>query len=471
MRKILGALASIVLLAFLAVPAASAQTGGATITLLHGIPATPVDVEANGANVFTNFQFGQTQNLSAFAGQTLTGLKVKAAGTSTVAIDAGNVALPATGNYTVLAHLDAAGMPKLSVFSNDTAKIAAGKGRLAVRHAAAAPAVDVRANGAVAFANLTNPNEAKADLATGTLSVDVVPTGAATPVVLGPTNLTVQNGVFTIVYAVGSLSGSTLQLLTQSIGGLGTPAAPATPAGAATIMLLHGIPATNVDVEVDNAVVVPNFKFGQMQNLSALSGTTLKGLKVKVAGTSTVAIDAGDVALPATGNYTVVAHLDAAGAPKLSVFSNDTVVLAAGKGRLTVRHTAAAPAVDIRANGAVAFANLTNPNEAKADLAAGTISADVVPAGASSPVVIGPANLTITSGSSLIVYAVGSLSGGTLQVLTQSIDGIGTVPTRVDSGNSPVSDSTSTTTLALLAAFLMVGSIGGGALVVRRVRG
>ena len=93
MRKLLGALASIVLLAFLAVPAASAQTGGATITLLHGIPATPVDVEANGANVFTNFQFGQTQNLSAFAGQTLNGLKVKAAGTATVAIDAGNVGL------------------------------------------------------------------------------------------------------------------------------------------------------------------------------------------------------------------------------------------------------------------------------------------------------------------------------------------------------------------------------------------
>ena len=67
----------------------------------------------------------------------------------TVAIDAGNVALPSSGNYTVLAHLDAAGTPRLAVFQNDTAKIDAGKGRLTVRHAAAAPAVDVRANGAV----------------------------------------------------------------------------------------------------------------------------------------------------------------------------------------------------------------------------------------------------------------------------------------------------------------------------------
>ena len=471
MRKLLGALASILMVAFFAAPAAQAQTAGATITLLHGIPATNVDVEVGGTNVFTNFAFGETKDLSSFSGQTLTGLRVKAAGTSTVAIDAGNVALPSSGNYTVVAHLDAAGTPRLSVFQNDVAKIAAGQGRLTVRHTAAAPAVDVRANGAVAFANLTNPNEAKADLAAGTISATVVPTGASTPVVIGPADIAVRNGVSTIVYAVGSLSGSTLTVLTQTIGGLGTPAAAGTPAGSATIMLLHGIPATNVDVEVDNATVIPNFRFGQMQNLSALSGSTLKGLKVKVAGTSTVAIDAGDVALPATGNFTVVAHLDAAGAPKLTVFNNDTSTIAAGKGRLTVRHTAAAPAVDVRANGAVAFANLTNPNEAKADLAAGTISATVVPAGAATPVVIGPANLTVAPGSSLIVYAVGSLSGNSLTVLTQSIDGLGAAPTRVDTGNSPVSSSDSSVPLALVVACLAMVSLGGGVLAVRRVRG
>ncbi|MEO8695923.1 MAG: DUF4397 domain-containing protein [Acidimicrobiales bacterium] len=462
MKKLLGAFASVMFVVLFAAPAANAQAGGATITLLHGIPATPVDVEANGANVFTNFQFGQTKDLSSLAGQTLVGLKVKAAGTATVAIDAGNVALPATGNYTVVAHLDAAGAPKLSVFQNDVAKIASGKGRVTVRHTAAAPAVDVRANGAVAFANVTNPNEAKADLAIATLSVDVVAAGTSGPAVLGPTNLPVANGVSTIVYAVGSLSGSTLQLLTQSIGGLGTPAVPSAAAGGATIMLLHGIPNTPVDVEVDNAVVIAGFQFGQMQNLSALSGATLKGLKVKAAGTATVAIDAGDVALPASGNYTIVAHLDAAGKPKLTVFTNDTTTLPAGKGRLIVRHTAFAPSVDIRAGGAVVFAGLTNPNEAKADLAAGVVSADVVPAGAASPVVIGPANLPITDGQALIVYAVGSLSGNNLQVLTQTIDGIGTAPTRVNTGNSPVADGQPVTMLAAIAVaiVLLAGATG-----------
>lgn len=239
----------------------------------------------------------------------------------------------------------------------------------------------------------------------------------------------------------------------------------------ATIMLLHGIPATNVDVEVDGANAITNFQYGQMQDLSSLAGKTLKGLKVKAAGTSTVAIDAGDVALPASGNYTVVAHLDAAGKPTLSVFQNDTSTIAAGKGRLTVRHTAFAPAVDVRANGTVAFANLANPKEAKADLAAGTISADVVPTGAATPVVIGPAKLEIKNGSSLIVYAVGSLDGKTLGVLTQTIDGLGAAPARVDTGNSPISQDRGSSTLALVAGSLLLVAAGGGVLVVRRVRG
>ncbi len=206
----------------------------------------------------------------------------------------------------------------------------------------------------------------------------------------------------------------------------------------ARIHLLHGIPDTDVDVAAGGANVFEGFAFGETQDLSALAGETLAGLQVLLAGTDTVAIDAGDVTLPASGNYTIIAHLDAAGTPTLAVFENDTSEIAAGEGRLTVRHTAAAPAVDVLANGDVAFSNLENPNEVSADLAAGRISAEVVPTGATEPVVIGPADLDITDGSSLIVYAVGALEGETLTVLTETIDGLGATPTAVNTGTSPV---------------------------------
>lgn len=234
---------------------------------------------------------------------------------------------------------------------------------------------------------------------------------------------------------------------------------PASAQEGARIHLIHGIPDTNVDVVAGGEVVFENFAFGETQDLSALAGATLEGLQVRLAGTDTVAIDAGDVALPASGNYTIIAHLTADGTPTLAVFANETSAIAAGEGRLTIRHTAAAPAVDVLANGAVAFSNLANPNEAAADLAVGTITAEVVPTGASEPVVIGPADLPITDGTSLIVYAVGSLEAGSLTVLTESISGLGTAPTAVNTGNSPVDSNT--------AAF----AVGGAALVAAMVFG
>lgn len=209
-------------------------------------------------------------------------------------------------------------------------------------------------------------------------------------------------------------------------------------AQSARIHLLHGIPDTDVDVEAGGANVFEGFSFGDTEDLSSFAGATLEGVMVKLAGTDTVAIDAGDVALPSSGNFTLIAHLDASGTPTIGVFENNTASIDAGSGRITVRHAAAAPAVDILANGDVAFANVPNGAGGDADLPAGTISASVVPTGETEPVVIGPADLPITEGANLIVYAVGSLDGDSLTVLTESITGLGSAPSAVNTGNSPV---------------------------------
>ena len=105
----------IALIAVLAAALALLSTGGspagaqsgARIHLIHGIPDTPVDVVAGGEVVFSDFDFQDTQDLSALAGQTLAGLQVRLAGTDTVAIDAGDVTLPASGNVSIIANLDA----------------------------------------------------------------------------------------------------------------------------------------------------------------------------------------------------------------------------------------------------------------------------------------------------------------------------------------------------------------------------
>lgn len=247
-------------------------------------------------------------------------------------------------------------------------------------------------------------------------------------------------------------------------------ALPASAQDDARIHLIHGIPGVDVDVEAGGETVFEGFSFRDTQDLSALAGETLAGLQVKVAGTDDVAIDAGDVALPASGNYTVIAHLDADGTPTLGVFENDTSTIEAGNGRLIVRHTAAAPAVDVKANGDVAFSNLPNGDEAKADLPAGTISAEVVPTGEDEPVVVGPADLPITEGEALIVYAVGSLDDG-VEVITESIDGLGSTPSEVPTGDSPVEAAGSSLPVGLTLMVLGGLALGaGGAVATRRVK-
>jgi hypothetical protein len=236
----------------------------------------------------------------------------------------------------------------------------------------------------------------------------------------------------------------------------------------ATIMLLHGIPGATVDVAVDGAVVIEGFEPGDMQDLSSFAGQTLTDLEVRAAGTTDVVI--GPVAsfdVPASGNWTVVAHLDADGTPTLTPFENNVDPLAAGQGRLTVRHTAAAPAVDIVLGDARPFTGVANGTGGDADLAAGQIAgAQVAPAGGD-PIADVP-TVTLAAGSNLVVYAVGSLEDSTFTFFTQTIQVGAAAPTAVNTGDA-VGDGSSVALLAAVAAgFALLA--GGGALALRRSR-
>ena len=95
---------------------------------------------------------------------------------------------------------------------------------------------------------------------------------------------------------------------------LAIPAGTSGAQASADIMLLHGIAGIDVAVAVDGAVVIPGFEPGDMQDRSSFAGQTLVNLEVRPAGTEDVAI--GPVAsfdVPASGSWTVVAHLNADG--------------------------------------------------------------------------------------------------------------------------------------------------------------
>ncbi len=252
-------------------------------------------------------------------------------------------------------------------------------------------------------------------------------------------------------------------------------AAPATAvdAGKVDLSVLHGVPGLTVDVYVNGALTLDNFAPG-----------TLAGPLPLDPGSYTVAIaadtstdDSAPLLPPVTVNlvadtsYTAVAHLDAAAAPTVSLFTNDISATAAGEGRLTVRHTAAAPSVDVLANGAVAFPALENPNEVMADLPVGTYAASLNLAGTSTQA-FGPADVTVASGVNTIVYAWGNAGDDSLTVAVQTVNTNQGAPSGVSAGSAPLAGAGDSFPVALvIVASLALAGAGMATRVAVKARG
>ena len=204
--------------AFLSGPALA--KANAQVTVVHGIPGQPVDVYVNGKKTIDGFQPGKVAGpLSLAAGQYDIALTKPGDPVGEALLNVDDAEVPGDANISLVAHLTADGKPALTPFVNDTAKLAAGKARLIVRHAAAAPAVDIRAGGEPVFEDVTNGKEGKADVDAGSVSADVVLAGTDDRV-LGPADLDLGEGTATVVYAIGSAEDKSLDIVSQTIDGL-----------------------------------------------------------------------------------------------------------------------------------------------------------------------------------------------------------------------------------------------------------
>jgi len=193
--------------------------------------------------------------------------------------------------------------------------------------------------------------------------------------------------------------------------------------GTAKLSVLHGVPGLTVDVWVDGKLTLDNFTPGTLagplnvpdgDHKIAITGADATSADNPVIGPATVDLESGR-------DYTAVARLAADGTPTATLFTNDTSASPDGKGKLTVRHVAAAPAVDVLAGGTAVIEGLTNPHQETLTLKAGTVSASVAAEGTTDPL-IGPADVEITAGKNTIVYAWGSLADNNLGVAVQVVD-------------------------------------------------
>ncbi|MEO8458239.1 MAG: DUF4397 domain-containing protein [Chloroflexota bacterium] len=207
----------------------------------------------------------------------------------------------------------------------------------------------------------------------------------------------------------------------------------------ASVRVGHGIPggdlglapALPVDVLVDDSIcLLKGFEFGHFAGPVMLNPGT-HNIKISLANIGTPCgnspVIQADVPFTAGEDATVLAHLDENGAPTASKFVNNVSRPGFLKARVQAHHTAAAPTVDLDVVRPWNFGNRINlDNISNGDSAAGTLflgSYDVKISPASGDPIF-TQRIWLKPGKLVQVYAVGSLSTGSFQLL------INEVPTR-----------------------------------------
>jgi hypothetical protein len=130
-----------------------------------------------------------------------------------------------------------------------------------------------------------------------------------------------------------------------------------------------------------------------------------------------------EVTVGSGASVDAVIHLPVSptGAPVLTTYVNKLSAIPRDKAALRVAHDAAVGPADIRVKGKVAFANIANGESLEAVVPAATYKVDIVPAGASSPVVLGPLDLAPRAGYLTRVFAVGNPNAKTMNVALGTI--------------------------------------------------
>jgi len=197
------------------------------------------------------------------------------------------------------------------------------------------------------------------------------------------------------------------------------PSGASASAGLASITLVHGVPGLLVDIYVNGGAPIQDVAFTTVATVPGKAGQNTVAIRAADAPASSAPVLSRSFYLRKNQSKSVVAHLTASGQPALTVYANDQSPVPAGEARVTVRHDAAAPAVDIVVDNTTTLVpGLSNPNQAKADVPAGSYLVDVRAAGTSTAV-LDDAKVSLDPGTNTIIYAIGSLSDGTFTVAAQ----------------------------------------------------
>lgn len=194
---------------------------------------------------------------------------------------------------------------------------------------------------------------------------------------------------------------------------------------ASRVFVIHGIPGVPVDVYASLAgAPIPGTPTIAGFQPKAIVGVPTGGpltvdIRIYAQGanpqTAQPVIAVLGAAIPDNVELSILAHLDGHGAPTATIYQNDNSPVRPGMARVSVRHAAEAPAVQLVAGGFPKLA-LTNPYFGDLE-----VPATVIPLQLQVPFTGAAVTPTVpvafASQTRYFVYAIGSLSGGSFDFI------------------------------------------------------
>lgn len=238
------------------------------------------------------------------------------------------------------------------------------------------------------------------------------------------------------------------------------------------VIVVHGVPDLDVDVYVNGDLTLEGFQYGDVAGPLALPEGSYE-IAIFAAGADPEADSPaleGSADLPAGAVATIAAYLEEGGAPTLGVFVEDNSAIDAGNARVTARHLADFGAVDVLANDNAAFEGVTNGQGGDVDVPADTYNIKITAAGDPDTVAF-DADVPLAEGTNTIAYAVGSVEGGSFQVVTAAITGLGSAPEGVPTGSGGLATGGNNLLLPIALAGLALAGVAAGSVALARREG
>lgn len=234
------------------------------------------------------------------------------------------------------------------------------------------------------------------------------------------------------------------------------------------VTFVHGIRGFFTDVYLDDELILAGFAPERItEPLELAPGTHRIDLREADAPADADPAVTKEFEVPEGGKLTAIAHWTGVEDCVITLYDETGAPVAAGSGKLIARHAAATGDVELTVDDAATeqlmpsaeFSEAVEPGDHTVAMAG--LGEDGAGSKAST--------VPVPEGGARVVYLVGSAKNDTLGLLTQTVDGVGSGPDGVPTGNSGLAATPERDVMPLGALALLVVA-GAGALAVRRWR-